>query len=98
VKSSQYRLASGDHQRTVDIYATLEIFRTRSVLSSVPNQRLSTGRPQLEPNEVVRMVAQARTDFERMIGSMRERLRPTRARLFAEWLRTYVGLNCAGTG
>ena len=33
-----------------------------------------------------------------MIGSMRERLRPTRARLFAEWLRTYVGLNCAGTG
>ena len=41
-------------------------------------------------------VAQSTTDFERLIGSMRERLRPTRARLFAEWLRTYVGLNCAG--
>ena len=32
-------------------------------------------------------------DFERMIGCMRERLRPTRAHLFAEWLRTYVGLS-----
>jgi hypothetical protein len=31
--------------------------------------------------------------FERMIGCMRERLRPTGARLFAEWLRTYVGLS-----
>jgi hypothetical protein len=41
-------------------------------------------------------VAQSTTDFERMIGSMRERLRPTRTRLFVEWLRTYVGLNCAG--
>jgi hypothetical protein len=46
--------------------------------------------------EVVGMdtsAAQSPNDFERMIGCMRERLRPTLARLFADWLRTYVGLS-----
>jgi hypothetical protein len=41
--------------------------------------------------------AQSPNDFERMIGCMRERLRPTGARKFAEWLRTYVGLSCDRT-
>ena len=37
------------------------------------------------------------TEFERMIASMRERLRPNSARLFADWRRMYVGLSCTET-
>jgi hypothetical protein len=43
------------------------------------------------------MKAQHTTAFEQMVLSMRQRLRPTKAYLFADWLRTYVGLNCGET-
>jgi hypothetical protein len=43
------------------------------------------------------MKAQHTPAFEQMVLSMRQRLRPTKAYLFADWLRTYVGLNCAET-
>jgi hypothetical protein len=41
------------------------------------------------------MKAHHLTAFEQMIGAMRQRLRPTKANLFADQLRIYVGLNCA---
>jgi hypothetical protein len=37
------------------------------------------------------------TAFEQMIASMRDRLRPNSTRLFADWLRMYVGLSCRET-
>lgn len=43
------------------------------------------------------MKAEHRAVFEQMIAAMRQRLRPTKAQLFADWLRTYLGLNCAET-
>jgi hypothetical protein len=33
------------------------------------------------------------TEFEQMITTMRQRLRPNGARLMADWLRNYVGLS-----
>jgi hypothetical protein len=44
------------------------------------------------------MKAERTTAFEQMIAAMRRRLRPTKAHLFADRLRIYVGLNCAETG
>jgi hypothetical protein len=41
------------------------------------------------------MKAQYTTAFEQMVLSMRQRLRPTTAHLFADRLRTCVGLNCS---
>jgi hypothetical protein len=41
------------------------------------------------------MKAHHPTAFEQMIGAMRQRLRPTKANLFADQLRIYVGLNSA---
>jgi hypothetical protein len=43
------------------------------------------------------MKAHHLTAFEQMTGAMRQRLRPTKANLFADQLRIYVGLNCAET-
>jgi hypothetical protein len=44
-----------------------------------------------------RMKAEHTTTFEHMTAAMRQRLRPTKAHLFADRLRIYVGLNCAET-
>jgi|HubBroStandDraft_6_1064221.scaffolds.fasta_scaffold604229_1 hypothetical protein len=43
------------------------------------------------------MKAEHTTTFEHMTAAMRQRLRPTKAHLFADRLRIYVGLNCAET-
>jgi hypothetical protein len=43
------------------------------------------------------MKAHHPTPFEQMIATMRQRLRPTEACLFADQLRICVGLNCAET-
>jgi hypothetical protein len=43
----------------------------------------------------VEMKAHHLTPFEQMIATMRQRLRPTEASLFADQLRICVGLNCA---
>jgi hypothetical protein len=38
-------------------------------------------------------MTQSTIEFEEMATAMRERLRPTEARLLADWLRSYVGLS-----
>ena len=43
------------------------------------------------------MKAQNVTPFEQMVAAMRQRLRPTKASLFANQLRIYVGLDCLDT-
>jgi len=43
------------------------------------------------------MKAHHPTTFEPMIAAMRQRLRPTKAYLFADRLRIYIGLNRAET-
>lgn len=43
------------------------------------------------------MKAQNVTPFEQMVAAMRQRLRPTKANLFANQLRIYVGLDCLDT-
>jgi hypothetical protein len=43
------------------------------------------------------MKAHHSTAFEQMIAAMRQRLRPTKAYLFADQLRICVGLNCVET-
>jgi hypothetical protein len=48
-------------------------------------------------NRTSLMKAEHTTAFQQMVLSMRQRLRPTKAHLFADLLRTYVGLNCAET-
>jgi hypothetical protein len=53
----------------------------------LPGVVASTGHPEMKAHHL--------TAFEQMIGAMRQRLRPTKANLFADQLRIYVGLNCA---
>jgi hypothetical protein len=43
------------------------------------------------------MKAHQSTTFEQMVTTMRQRLRPTEAYLFADQLRICVGLNCVET-
>ena len=38
-------------------------------------------------------MTQSTIEFEAMATAMRERLRPSEARLLADWLRSYVGLS-----
>jgi hypothetical protein len=42
----------------------------------------------------VAVIAKRNTEFDQMITSMRERLRPNNNRLFADYLRAHIGLSC----
>jgi hypothetical protein len=55
----------------------------------LPSVAASPGHPEMKAHDTAA--------FEQMIAAMRQRLRPTEARLFADQLRICVGLNCTVT-
>jgi len=42
-------------------------------------------------------MAQSTSEFEQLVAAIRQRVRSNGARLFADWLRSYVGLVCGET-
>jgi hypothetical protein len=47
--------------------------------------------------ETNRTMAQSTSEFEQLVAAIRQRVRTNGARLFADWLRSYVGLVCGET-
>ena len=47
--------------------------------------------------ETNRTMAQSTSEFEQLVAAIRQRVRSNGARLFADWLRSYVGLVCGET-
>ena len=47
--------------------------------------------------ETNQTMAQSTSEFEQLVAAIRQRVRSNGARLFADWLRSHVGLVCGET-